>query len=95
MNESEVLQRRVTIGSRVGLHARPAALFVEAVGRLGQPVTIAKDGRPPLDARSILSVLALDVRSGEEVILTATGDGAQAALDELASLLARDLDGDG
>ena len=90
-----VLERRVRIGSKVGLHARPAAMFVEAAGRLASPVTIAKEGGRPLDARSILSVLSLDARGGDEVILTATGDGAAAALDELSELLARDLDAEG
>jgi phosphocarrier protein HPr len=55
-------------------------------------VTIAKVGGDPVDARSILSVLALDARGGEEVVLAADGDGAEQALDELAALVARDLD---
>lgn len=42
---------------------------------------------PAADARSILAVLALDVRHGDEVVLRADGDGAEAALDRLASLL--------
>ena len=48
-----------------------------------------------MDARSILSVLALDARGGDEVVLTAEGDGADQALDELAALVARDLDSEG
>jgi phosphocarrier protein HPr len=88
-------ERRVTVGSRVGLHARPAALFVQAVGRSPVTVMIAKPGSDPVNARSILSVLALDARGGDEVVLSADGDGAEAALDELAGLVARDLDADG
>ena len=34
----------VTVGSRVGLHARPAALIAEAVGKAGVPVTLATPG---------------------------------------------------
>lgn len=86
------MHRTVTIGSSVGLHARPASLFVQAAGRQGVEVRISKNGSPPADARSILSVLALDARNGDEVELTAEGDGAEAALDELAALLERDLD---
>lgn len=85
-------ERRVTVGSKVGLHARPAALFVQAAARQPVPVWIAKDGQPKADARSILSVLALDARGGDEVILSAEGDGADAALAELAELVATDLD---
>jgi phosphocarrier protein HPr len=85
-------ERRAIIGSKVGLHARPAALFVQTVTRQPVKVTIAKPGSDPVDARSILSVLALDARGGEEVVLAAEGEGAEAALDEVAALLARDLD---
>jgi phosphocarrier protein HPr len=85
-------ERRVVIGSKVGLHARPAAMFVQAAAKQPVKVTIAKVGGDPVDARSILSVLALDARGGDEVVLAADGDGAEQALDELAALVARDLD---
>jgi phosphocarrier protein HPr len=87
--------RRVVVGSKVGLHARPAALFVQAANRLPVEVTIAKEGKDPVQAGSILMVLGLDVRGGEEVVLRADGDGAEAALDELADLVGRDLDAPG
>jgi phosphocarrier protein HPr len=85
-------ERHALVGSKVGLHARPAALFVEAVGRQPVKVTIAKPGAKPVPANSILSVLALDARGGEEVVLAAEGEGSDAALDELVAFLARDLD---
>ena len=86
-------QRTVTIASSVGLHARPAALFVQAATATGLPVQIGKvGGGEPVDARSILGVMALGAKCGEEVVLTADGDGADAALDELVLLLSRDLD---
>ena len=85
-------QRNVVIGSSVGLHARPAALFVQAAARQPVKVKIAKVGSDPVDARSILSVLALDARNGEEVVLSAEGEGDEKALTELAELLQSDLD---
>lgn len=85
-------ERRVVVGSKVGLHARPAALFVQAAARQPVPVTIAKDGKAPVDAKSILKVLSLDVRGGEEVVLAAAGDGAEEALDALAAVVAADHD---
>jgi phosphocarrier protein HPr len=89
-------ERRVVVGSKVGLHARPAAMFVQAAAKQPVKVTIAKAaGGNPVDARSILSVLALDIRGGAEVVLTAEGDGAEQALDELAALVTRDLDSEG
>ncbi len=91
-----MLERTVTVASRSGLHARPAALFVKAA--TAQPVRVrlrVGDG-PAADARSILAVLALRVEHGTTVTLIAE-DGAGAAeqtLDALAALLARDLDAD-
>jgi phosphocarrier protein HPr len=89
-----VVERRVVVGSKVGLHARPAALFVQAAARQPVRITVAKEGKDPVDARSILSVLGLDVRGGDEVILAADGDGAEAevAVDAMAELVAKDLD---
>lgn len=89
-------QRTVTIASSVGLHARPAALFVQAATATGLPVQIGKvGGADPVDARSILGVMALGAKFGEQVVLTADGEGAEAALDGLVDLLSRDLDAQG
>ena len=84
--------RTVTIASSVGLHARPASIFVQAATATGLPVTIAKAGGNPVDARSILGVMALGAKNGEVVTLSADGDGADAALDSLVAPLERDLD---
>jgi phosphocarrier protein len=86
--------RSVVIGSRVGLHARPAALFVQQATAAPVPVFISKEGSEPVSARSILSVLALDARGGDEVLLTAEGDGADGVLDELVAFLQVDHDAD-
>jgi phosphocarrier protein len=82
---------RVTVASPVGLHARPAAVFVQAVADSGVAVFLSKPddaGSAPVDARSILAVLALDVACGDEVELAADGEHADAVLAELAALLA-------
>lgn len=84
--------KNVTIASSVGLHARPASMFVQAATATGLPVTIAKEGGEPVDARSILAVMALGAKHGDVVTLSAEGDGADAKLDELVALLSRDLD---
>ncbi len=84
--------RTVAVASRVGLHARPAALFTQAVTAAGIPVTIATAGRPPVNAASILMVMALGVPHGQEVTLAAEGERADEVLDDLVALLGRDLD---
>jgi phosphocarrier protein HPr len=87
-------ERQVTIGSKVGLHARPASLFAKAVKNTGIPVKIAKDGESPVNAASLLSLLTLGAEFGEQVTLSAEGEGAENALDELAAMLGRELDTD-
>lgn len=85
--------RTVKIASTVGLHARPAALFVQAATATGLAVTIGRVGDEELmDARSILSVMALGAAHGDEVVLQADGQGCEEALDGLVDLLSRDLD---
>jgi phosphocarrier protein HPr len=85
-------ERQVRIGSKVGLHARPASLFAKAVAQAGIPVQIAKDGEPPVNALSLLNLLTLGAAHGDVVTLHADGEGAEAVLDELAAMLERELD---
>jgi phosphocarrier protein len=87
-----VAQRTVVIASKVGLHARPAALFTKAASAAGLPVTIRKGDGDPVPASSILSVLTLNVGCGDAVTIEADGDQADAVLADLADLLAQDLD---
>jgi len=84
--------RTVTIASSVGLHARPASLFVEAAAESGLDVEIGRPGEDAVDATSILGVMALGAKHGEEVVLTADGADADAVLDKLVTLLSTDLD---
>ncbi|HEY3688427.1 MAG TPA: HPr family phosphocarrier protein [Streptosporangiaceae bacterium] len=77
-------QRTVTVAAEVGLHARPAALFVQAAAKASGDVTVAKSGGDPVNAKSILAVLGLDVRHGEEIVLTAADDTVLDALADLA-----------
>jgi phosphocarrier protein len=87
MEECAVTERSVKIQSRVGLHARPAALFVQTAAKAPMEVTVAKAGGAPVNAKSILAVLGLDARHGEEVVLSADGAGADELLDSLEKLL--------
>ena len=88
--------RNAIVKASIGLHARPAALFVRAVHETGLPVTISKDGRPGVDARSLLEVMTEDFHCGCTVELAVSPDAVPAryspedvekALDGLRTLL--------
>lgn len=81
--------KTVTVGSSIGLHARPAAIIAEAVVNSGVPVTLSMDGGEPVDAGSALMIMTLGAANGAEV--TVTSDD-QTALDTVAALVAQDLD---
>jgi phosphocarrier protein HPr len=87
--------RTAVIASSVGLHARPAGLFVGLAGeavRAGVTVTIGRPGEDPVNAASILSVLSLGAHHGDTVQLTAEGDDADAVLARLVAELSVDRD---
>ncbi|SDN70363.1 HPr family phosphocarrier protein [Allokutzneria albata] len=85
-------ERRVTVASSVGLHARPAALLAKAAAAQPVTVTIRKDGGEPVEAASVLGLMTLGAMHGDEVVLNAEGEGAEEALEALASIIAEDHD---
>lgn len=89
-----MITRTAVIGASVGLHARPAALFANAVDDSGlDEVTISFNGEEA-DAASALEIMTLGVKGGDTVTLTTDAEGAdaEAKMDELAEMLTRDLD---
>ena len=96
MSSTSDLQVRARVGSRVGLHARPAALIAKAVGALDATVTLARDGRAAVSAASPLMIVSLGAACGDEVTIAAEGPQAEEALATVRDLVERDLDaGDG
>ncbi|GAB3542975.1 HPr family phosphocarrier protein [Arthrobacter tecti] len=90
-----MIERTATVASRVGLHARPAAIFAEAACELPVEVTIAREDSPAdeaLDASSILSLMSLGAEHGDVVVLRSDDDGAGEALDTLVRILETDHD---
>ena len=77
----------VKLPADVDLHARPAADFVRKAMGFTASVQVAV-GEREVDAKSLLSVLALGAKGGTELRLTASGDDAAAALDGLSACVA-------
>ncbi|MEV0382216.1 HPr family phosphocarrier protein [Nonomuraea sp. NPDC050643] len=83
-------ERKVTVAAAVGLHARPAATFVQRAKQAPMDITVAKShGEGPVNGKSILAIMALDVRQGETVVISADGEGSEEILDELAEIASK------
>ena len=79
--------RTTVINDPVGIHARPAAQFAQAVTASGCTVTIAKEGGNAVPAGSILSIMGLGIKQGDTVVINVEGDNAEAVADNLANIL--------
>lgn len=79
----------VTVGSAIGLHARPAQIISEAVTELGSPVTLSVAGGDPVDAGSALLIMTLGATNGDEVTIEGPDE---AAVNKVAELVKQDLD---
>lgn len=78
---------RITVIDPAGLHARPAAKFVQAASRFSSAISIGHGDRF-VDAKSLVALLSLGVRPGSQVVLRAEGVDASGALAALATELA-------
>jgi phosphocarrier protein len=79
----------VTVGSAVGLHARPAAIISEAAGSLDSTVLIGMPGGNAVDASSSLLIMTLGAGKGATVEVSGVD---QAAVEKIAGLVVQDLD---
>lgn len=76
-----------TIVNPDGIHARPAALIVEALASLDAQVTIATDDSAPVSARSPTALMSLGTRAGDVLRIEADGAGAEAAVDRIVAVI--------
>jgi phosphotransferase system HPr (HPr) family protein len=81
----------VTVQHNVGLHARPAALFVQTANRFAADINLAYDNKQA-NAKSILDILALGAGQGAVITIHASGSDADAALSSLKQLVERNFE---
>lgn len=78
------------IKDEMGIHARPAGLFVKAAASFPCKITVAKDGKE-VDAKRILGLMGLGIKCGQEIILTAEGEQEEEAIAYLKEFLEKNL----
>lgn len=81
------------IVNELGLHARPAALFVETATRFKSDIMVVKDDLE-INGKSIMGVLMLAAACGTELVIDATGEDCEDALDALDNLIKGKFDED-
>jgi phosphotransferase system HPr (HPr) family protein len=84
-----MIERRVVITNRLGLHARAAAMLVRTAGAFKSALRLERaDGTASADAKSILSVLMLAASRGTELLVTAEGADESEAISAVCALFA-------
>jgi len=87
MEEStKKIKKSVVIKNKTGLHARPAAMFVQIANKFDSEILVHKD-KQKVNGKSIMGILMLAAGCGQEVIIEAVGPDAEAAIMELEKIL--------
>ncbi len=84
--------RTAIIASSIGLHARHATRFSRKVAASGVRFHIGRVSGRPVNAASVLSVMALGIKCGEEVVVSTDALDAEDVLNDLVSFLETDHD---
>ncbi len=85
--------RQIVIINKLGMHARPAAMFVRAASRYTAEITVEKDGES-VNGKSIMGLMMLAAGCGSKLKISANGHDADKALAEIETLIARKFDED-
>jgi phosphocarrier protein HPr len=88
-----VVQKLITVKNKLGLHARPASLFVQTANRYQCEIEVRK-GRTKINGKSIMGVMMLAAGRGSKIEVRCEGKDAIRALKALQGLLSSDIDKD-
>lgn len=83
----------LTIVNRLGLHARPSAMFVKTASRFRAEIWVEKDGEK-VNGKSIMGLMMLAAGQGSKLLVTGEGSDAEKALQELEAIVLRKFDED-
>ena len=85
---SKTVSETVTIVNRLGLHARPAMMFVETASKHRSNISVCRTDHPErVDGKSIMQMMMLAATKGTEIRICAEGDDAECAVMELIALI--------
>lgn len=81
-----MVKRDLVIRNKQGLHARPAALFVQIASKFDSQITVKK-GKRRVNGKSIMGILTLAVEKGSRISIEAEGKDAKEAVEELERIV--------
>ena len=87
------ITKELTILNRLGLHARPSAMFVKACNRFKSDIWVEKDGEQ-VNGKSIMGLMMLAAGQGSKLLVSCEGSDSEKALQEIESLILRRFDED-
>ena len=91
--QEKEMTRDLVVSNKLGIHARPAAMFVKIANRFASDIFVEKDGET-VNGKSIMGLMMLAAGPGSKIHVRANGADAGQALNELESLLKRKFDED-
>jgi len=86
-----ISEKKIVIKNKSGLHARPAAVFVQIANKYDSTVTVKK-GKLEVNGKSIMGILMLAAGKGSQVTLKIDGEDAERAMVELEMVLSGETD---
>jgi phosphocarrier protein HPr len=86
-NRGDKVEKEVTIVNRLGMHARPAALFVRIASRFRSDVWVEKEGEQ-INGKSIMGLMMLAAGQGSKLLIRCEGPDAERAMEEIEALIA-------
>src|SRR5476649_2787077 len=89
--DGEFFTKELTISNKLGIHARPAAMFVKTANRFVCDIFVEKDGEK-INGKSIMGLMMLAAGPGSKLTLHARGADAPAAIAEIEALFKRKFD---
>jgi len=81
-----LVTKKLTVKNKQGLHARPAALFVQVANKFNSRISV-KRGDEKVNGKSIMGILMLGAEKDSEIIIEAEGDDAQMAISDLEKVV--------
>src|SRR5215213_11095508 len=84
-------ERELVVTNKLGIHARPAALFVKTANRFDCEIFVEKDGEK-VNGKSIMGLMMLAAGPGSKLTVSCEGDDCVEAVDEIEALLKRKFD---